>query len=479
MSFRKLATGLAMTILAAGPAQSADTAELSKIFGQRQAVLDASISPSGKQLAILRPANDTGEALYVINLAGDPQMLPVLSNNVEGQHVRWCDWISETRLLCSIRGQADSPGGILGLTRLVAVDNDGSNMKAVSDGTSSRSLRGTQLGGSIVAWHIDQEPGSILITRDYVGEFTTGSHMGSTKEGLGVDELDIKSLRRTPVEPANREASRYLADEHGAVRIRVNRPLESNGYLSDRTEIYYRRRGSSGWNKLETGKSVPDDFVPLSIDSASDVAIGFGEHSGRDALLSVALDGSGEMKVLLTNEQVDIDDLIRIGSSRRVVGASFATDRRQVAYFDPALDTLAKGLNKALPGHPLVSLLDESDDGQRILLSAASDTDPGTLYLYHRDSRQLEELLPIRGGMTNLKLAPMTPVSYRAADGTEIPAYLTLPPGSDGKSLKALVMPHGGPSSRDEWGFDWLAQFFRAGRLCCAPAEFSWIGGLR
>ena len=41
-----------------------------------------------------------------------------------------------------------------------------------------------------------------------------------------------------------------------------------------------------------------------------------------------------------------------------------------------------------------------------------------------------------------------------------IPGYLTIPPGSDGRNLPAIVMPHGGPSSRDEWGFDWLVQFF-------------------
>ena len=29
-----------------------------------------------------------------------------------------------------------------------------------------------------------------------------------------------------------------------------------------------------------------------------------------------------------------------------------------------------------------------------------------------------------------------------------------------GKGLPLIVMPHGGPSSRDEWGFDWLVQFF-------------------
>ena len=42
-----------------------------------------------------------------------------------------------------------------------------------------------------------------------------------------------------------------------------------------------------------------------------------------------------------------------------------------------------------------------------------------------------------------------------------VPGYLTLPPGrSDAKGLPGIVLPHGGPSARDEWGFDWLAQYF-------------------
>jgi len=92
------------------------------------------------------------------------------------------------------------------------------------------------------------------------------------------------------------------------------------------------------------------------------------------------------------------------------------------------------------------------------------------LYLYHDDQHRLEQLLPVRKGLAGMKMAMMKPVTYRAADGTEIPAYLTLPPGSSGKGLKALVMPHGGPSARDEWGFDWLVQFFaQAGYAVLQP----------
>jgi len=43
-----------------------------------------------------------------------------------------------------------------------------------------------------------------------------------------------------------------------------------------------------------------------------------------------------------------------------------------------------------------------------------------------------------------------------------IPAYLTMPATGATKGLRAIVMPHGGPSARDEWGFDWLAQFYAA-----------------
>ncbi len=53
----------------------------------------------------------------------------------------------------------------------------------------------------------------------------------------------------------------------------------------------------------------------------------------------------------------------------------------------------------------------------------------------------------------------MTAVRYRSSDGLEIPAYLTIPKGTAGKGLPAIVLPHGGPWARDEWGYDGLAQF--------------------
>jgi dipeptidyl aminopeptidase/acylaminoacyl peptidase len=81
--------------------------------------------------------------------------------------------------------------------------------------------------------------------------------------------------------------------------------------------------------------------------------------------------------------------------------------------------------------------------------------------LFDKKQRQLQTFLVVRAELEGVKLANVKPVHYQAADGTMIPGYLTLPPGVDTpKDLPAIVMPHGGPSARDYWGFNWLAQFY-------------------
>jgi dipeptidyl aminopeptidase/acylaminoacyl peptidase len=64
-----------------------------------------------------------------------------------------------------------------------------------------------------------------------------------------------------------------------------------------------------------------------------------------------------------------------------------------------------------------------------------------------------------RPQLENVPLATVRAVTYPAADGVQVPAYLTLPPGREARGLPAVILPHGGPDSRDEWGFDWLAQY--------------------
>ncbi|MGH8939852.1 MAG: alpha/beta hydrolase family protein, partial [Actinomycetes bacterium] len=177
-------------------------------------------------------------------------------------------------------------------------------------------------------------------------------------------------------------------------------------------------------------------------------------------LYRLALDGSGRREPVLSHDQVDVDGVVRLGRPARVIGATYATERRSIVYFDPELKAVAAQLSKALPNSPLVYFAGASDDETKLLIWAGSDTDPGTYYVLDRTTKKMTPLMRGRPELDGVRLAEMKPVTYKAADGTMVPAYLTLPPGGSGRGLPAIVMPHGGPGARDEWGFDWLAQYF-------------------
>lgn len=100
-----------------------------------------------------------------------------------------------------------------------------------------------------------------------------------------------------------------------------------------------------------------------------------------------------------------------------------------------------------------------TDDEQSWLITAYSDTDPGSTYLFNRQSKKLDFQYRGRPDMPMDDLAEMKPVRYKSLDGLEIPAYLTLPKGIDAKNLPVIIMPHGGPWYRDSWGFNPYHQF--------------------
>ena len=113
-----------------------------------------------------------------------------------------------------------------------------------------------------------------------------------------------------------------------------------------------------------------------------------------------------------------------------------------------------------------------------MLVFTSSDVDPGVYYIFDRNTHQLQTFLVTRSELEGIRLAHVRPITYPAADGTLIPAYLTLPPGrEDAKGLPAIVLPHGGPSDRDEWGFDWLSQFFAARGFAVLQPNFRGSSG--
>nr|MBA3897620.1 S9 family peptidase [Sphingomonadaceae bacterium] len=454
---RKTFAGALLLAAAAAPAHAAFDAPAA--FGARQGIEDIALSPDGKQIAFVAPGTGQSSALFVVpaDKSSAPRRITGASGNPE--RLLGCWWVSNARLLCSIYVIQRAAGYVVGATRMVAVDAAGGNIRLVSRRDNTDAFYYSTYGGSLVDLLPGQD-GSVLVSRSYVPRESVGSLITHEEQGLGVDRVDTLTLATKPVVPPTRLAYFYISDGVGNVRI-MAQATENGDYLGARDKFYYRPASGGGWQVLGTyDEQTHEGFWPQAVDPVENVAYGFQRLDGRDALYKIALNGSMTRALVLARPDVDVDGLIKIGRKQRAVGMSYATDRRHTVYFDPAIAKIAAALGKALPQTSSISIVDASIDENILLIRADSDTDPGRYFLFDRTAKRLEALILSRPELAQTPLATVKSVTVRAADGTMIPAYLTLPPGSSGKGLPAIVMPHGGPSARDEWGFDWLSQFY-------------------
>src|SRR3546814_5045111 len=105
------------------------------------------------------------------------------------------------------------------------------------------------------------------------------------------------------------------------------------------------------------------------------------------------------------------DGLVRVGRDQRVIGATYITDRRQMALTDPRLSEMAQSLSKALGGRS-VYFIDASADEAHWLLWAGADTDPGRYYRYTPGLKQLRPLLEDRSEEHTAELQSLMRISY-------------------------------------------------------------------
>ncbi|MFM9977622.1 MAG: alpha/beta hydrolase family protein [Sphingomonadaceae bacterium] len=431
-----------------------------KLFGARAEISQVSLSPDGDKVAYLAADGARGTAVHVVELTGAKVPRVILRASGDPEQIASCNWVSQTRLICNAYQTLRDGDRIVSSSKLIAINADGTALKRVTIRQGANAQYRAYFGGAV----LDLLPGSegaVLLGRQYVPESAIGSITAKTREGYGVDRVDTLSLASSTVVRPRYNASEYLSDGRGVVRIMGAVETVAGGYAEPKSRYSYRASADADWKPLSVFDwNTETGFNPYAVDPASNVAFGFDRHEGRQALFSIALDGTMKRSLVFSHPQVDVDGLEWIGRQRRAIGVSYATEKRRVEYFDSVMRKLTASLAKALPGDRTIGLIDASEDESKLVVLTTSDVEPGQYFHLDRASNRMSPLFAVRSQLEGVKLATVTPISYRAKDGTQVPGYLTLPPGSSGKKLPAIVMPHGGPSARDEWGFDWLAQYF-------------------
>jgi dipeptidyl aminopeptidase/acylaminoacyl peptidase len=449
----------ALTIAAQPPAQisAAPPDDDAARFGAQEMVYSLELSADGKRVVMVGPTADAG-TVAVVNDLGATTLKSVGTATGKPLNLTTCDWSGTERVVCMLYGITRAPTGVrIPAQRLLAVDSAGGNVVMLGQ-DSSQQARLRQFDGTIIDWQngVDDQ---VLMSR-FIVPTLGGRTTKSDEEGLGVYRMDTRTGKALEIEKPDRDVSAYISDGLGTVRIRTVPDRVGNGRLKGTNRHYYRKTGERIWQLLgvDTDKAR---MVPFAVDPTINAAYAVKTLDGRLALYRISLDGSLREELVFASKEVDIGGVVRVGRSGRVIGATYVTDTRQIEYFDPDYKSIAKGLAGALPNLPLVYIISASANERVLLIRASSDVEPGRYYVYDRDARSLKEIMRSRPAMQGLKLSQVKAVDYAAADGTRIPGYLTLPPGiTEARGLPAIVMPHGGPAARDEWGFHWLAQFY-------------------
>jgi dipeptidyl aminopeptidase/acylaminoacyl peptidase len=146
-------------------------------------------------------------------------------------------------------------------------------------------------------------------------------------------------------------------------------------------------------------------------------------------------------------------EIIKDRKTGRIIGG--LTQHERYVFFDNELQSHWNAVLREFPNEQ-VRLLSHSDDFERILVEVFGPNDGYVYALFDWYTHKAAILGKAYEGLQSV--AVMKPISYPAADGLTIPAFLTLPRDREASNLPLIVLPHGGPEAADSNRFDWWAQ---------------------
>jgi dipeptidyl aminopeptidase/acylaminoacyl peptidase len=415
---------------------SADTQTPSSVYGNLPTLEDLALSPDGTKLAYIRTVGEQRN-LYV-HLLG--QARPLGSAGTGDTKVRYLDWMDNANLVIGISDTVGAPISVGGFQRelyeLVTYDVDHDrlshmSLKVTGENTSNfvwgrpevREANGNTWMIVSGVWYDNGRALPALFRYDVAG--------GGVKLFARSDHPSSYSIE-------------WLLDDSGEVAGDIL-------YFEDRKQWDLKVRRDGRMQVVASGTA--------SIDRPS--IVGFGPK-GDAIWVRFVEDGQTVWKSLSTSTgtwgpPADPDhvfvETINDRKTGRIVGG-MTQDERYV-FFDNELQAHWNAVLREFPNEQ-VRLLSNSDDFERILVQVFGPKDGYVYALFDWYTHKTAILGKVYEGLQGV--AAVKPISYPAADGVVIPAFLTLPRDREAANLPLIVLPHGGPQAADSNRFDWWAQ---------------------
>jgi dipeptidyl aminopeptidase/acylaminoacyl peptidase len=264
--------------------------------------------------------------------------------------------------------------------------------------------------------------------------------------------LNVKTQKLTLAYANPGNIIRWFADERGKLRL----ALSSDGVNES---LLYRKSEDQPLKTVIT-YNFKTAISPIGFCKHDDACIYALSNIGRDkkAVVEFNCATRKEYKKIFSHPLVDVTEASYSPDKRQLLSYSFETWKREEHYLDSSLKIIYSDLQKRLEATQ-VKIVDKDLLEEKLIVRSYTDKTPGAFYLYHPSSKKLTKLSDVNPDIMASQMCEMKPVSYQSRDGLTIRGYITFPKGKSPVNLPVVVIPHGGPTTRDSWGFDEEVQF--------------------
>lgn len=421
--FRRFALPLLLVLMLPFAAQSVEV-PVGDFFKDPE-FTSVSLSPTGEFITVSVPQGDR-TVLAAFRVA-DMKLVGKWDYG-EKKHIDGVRWVSEKRFLMYVSLKLGSFDFRLGVPDVYASNVDGTQRADMPN-----------LGYYDILDELWDDERNILVQRSLDSAFLSR---------YDVYNGNVRTVTTAPLRFGN-----FVRDHDGNVRYAF-------GMQKDRSTATLRREGDS-WKTIHTSNMGGSVRVPLGFAADNKHVLFRVSDAGEPNRVVLTDPESQQERLLASNPNVNPAGFLVSSDEKELLAVGFLDGTPSYVFTNPdhpESKTYA-GLINAFPEHAVL-FSGISRDGRLVLFETYSDVDPGSYYLFDRETGRAKFLLASRDWIKPEQMSPMLPISVTARDGVKLHGYLTIPRFSDGKNLPLILNPHGGPHGiRDGWGFNPEVQF--------------------
>ncbi len=396
------------------------------------------LSPDGQQIAYLKPYKNRLN-IFVQDVRGkNVRQL----TNLTDRNVGFYCWANNSSLLFS----PDSRSGAF----LYSVDKEGKAVKEL--------FADEKLNIKLINWRN-------IVSNELV--------LGLNKRDSTVFDayklnLSSGALKLLEVNPGN--IFQWFTDGEGNIRM----ALASDGVNET---LLFREYSDSPFKPVVTN-NFKTKIKPVAFCDNDRTCIYAITNIKRDRSALVQFDCSlgKETKELYSHADVDVNDAEYSYKKRKLISVGYETWKRERYYLDNAASSIYKELQKLLPNTETI-IADQDTAGSKLVIRTFTDRTQGAYYLYEPSAKKLNKLTEINPSIKAEEMCQMQAISFRNREGNIIRGYLTLPLRKDPVNLPVIVIPHGGPTDRNSWGYSSEIQFLANRGFAVFQLNFRGSGG--